>query len=92
MQHGTPHTYRYYKCRCTPCIYAIREYNLGRYYARKTLLKLVNGRLVQPWLPPDGPWKHGMYTTYYGWSCRCEPCSEAGAAATRRYRETGSYA
>lgn len=91
-EHGTLSMRINYNCTCALCRRAATEHKMMKYYERKKLLRLVDGRLVQPWLPPDGPWRHGMYTTYQAWSCRCWPCTEDNSAARRRWRETGSWA
>ncbi len=43
--------------------------------------KRINGGL------PEGDHRHGKYTTYVNWGCRCEPCKLANTEAGRAFRE-----
>lgn len=42
---------------------------------------VIDGRLVAP-----NAGRHGLYTTYGNWSCRCKPCTDAHAAEVARKR------
>lgn len=90
-QHGTTTAYGY-GCKCGDCREAHAAYRLELYYRRKNMRRLLLGRWMQADLPPDGPWRHGLYSTYMGWSCRCDPCSDAYSEAIQRYRQTGRLA
>jgi hypothetical protein len=62
-------------CRCDTCRAANTERVVRRQHERRAARQLINGRLVAP-VPPH---RHGLASTYVNWSCRCEPCTQAGA-------------
>jgi hypothetical protein len=43
------------------------------------------GRITRG-LPPGDP-RHGRYTTYVNWGCRCDLCKAANTEAGRAFRE-----
>lgn len=63
--HGTAYGYVYYQCRCDECVAAIRA-------ARIAQKKDRHARVGT--LPSE---KHGNYSTYLNWGCRCQPCRKA---------------
>jgi hypothetical protein len=59
--------------------------------ARRGYSRVLRARLKERGLPPDDP-RHGKYTTYDNWICRCDKCTKAKAAqnkanATRRNQQ-----
>jgi hypothetical protein len=64
LVHGTMHGYLSHKCRCELC----RAANTA---AQTKLRKSRHTRGI-----PDGV-KHGRYTTYNNWGCRCDDCYQA---------------
>lgn len=82
--HGHPTTYAYWACRCKLCTQA----HAAKYWWERSQ-RVARGRIGRngKWnapvdLPPNGPWRHGVYTTAQGWDCHCDPC----AAALRDFR------
>lgn len=62
-------------CRCDDC----RSANTARHAQ-------VVARMQARGLPPGDP-RHGTYTAYTQWACRCERCLAAGAETNgKRYR------
>lgn len=57
-------------CRCIAC----------KQVAAERTKRLRHERLTRP-IPATV--KHGTYSTYMNWGCRCEPCKAAGSAANR---------
>jgi hypothetical protein len=59
--------------------------------ARRGYSAVLRARLQKQGLPPDDP-RHGKYTTYDNWMCRCSKCKAAKAVqnkanATRRNQQ-----
>lgn len=73
----TKHTKPSYRegCRCDPCKKAHRE----RQYAQ--IERRHDALLLDPSIAP-----HGSRSTYNNYRCRCEPCSDAQAAYSRKRR------
>lgn len=49
--------------------------------ARLRMRRVIDGRFVAVNAP-----RHGVYTTYTNWACRCEPCTVANREKQRGYR------
>lgn len=79
MKHGAT-AYRDRGCRCDTCREAHAEKQRGGTERRRASRVLVDGRLVAP-LPAE---KHGRWSTYVNYSCRCDPCVQAGSAVNAR--------
>ena len=62
------------KCRCKVCRAANVAY-CQRQRAKRASKPLPAGR------------RHGVYTTYSNYGCRCERCKQAAADQRRRVRE-----
>lgn len=62
-KHGTTTRYYNYKCRCTRCKKAAREY-----------ARTLRERLRQT---PTAEIPHGTVNGYQNYGCRCEKCSRA---------------
>ena len=71
--HGTKSTY-VMGCRCAECRAANTERNNVNRWLR-------SARVHE--LPPE---KHGLYSTYTNWMCRCEACATTGAEMQRVHR------
>lgn len=63
VDHGTTTGYNR-GCRCNECTRASSTFQNDRQRRRKGALA------------PNDP-RHGIYTTYTNWRCRCEPCKSA---------------
>lgn len=66
IRHGLISGYQHYKCRCTDCCDAKREYE------KKLKLKKLEGI---PELVGPKPIQHGTHNAYTNRKCRCEICS-----------------
>lgn len=73
MKHNSS-TYSNHGCRCYECRAAWSAYNLLQRQRRKARIT------------PDDP-RHGTYTFYLNWSCRCDRCKKANADRSRKLRE-----
>lgn len=71
--HGTTNTYVNWSCRCPECTEANSTANLRMRRARADRRVEIDGRMVAP-LPES---RHGQYSTYVNWCCRCEKCAAA---------------
>ena len=72
--HGTPNGYFNYRCRCSRCKTAGREYQLPR-----TKDRWARGL-------PEGDSRHGTYNGYLNYGCRCGFCKEANRVYAIGYR------
>jgi len=70
FKHGV-NGYTNFRCRCEVCRFA---WNLE--YKRKERNRKARG------LPDSDP-RHGKYTTYRNWCCRCRRCCDAWAKYNR---------
>ena len=79
MKHGTSSAYNH-GCRCEECTAAKREYD--RQYRRNNPDKVRAAREKRKQTPFEEI-KHGKYTTYNNYACRCDECT----ADYKRYLE-----
>lgn len=82
VAHGSKCTYVNWACRCAPCTVAWREWTQQRREARRAL------RVPDEYGYPvtTAAVRHGSYSTYTNWGCRCEDCQWAHYIAPRRQR------
>lgn len=76
LSHGTATSYNR-GCPCDLCKAKNTARNTTLRNQRTAQRVLIHGRLVAP-LPPE---KHGKYSTYVNWKCRCIPCTDANTIA-----------
>ena len=88
--HGTTYCYDL-GCRRPECTRAKADAFADLKARRRRRRRLVNGRLVAPPDRPEGPFDHGLHTTYRNWDCRCEPCSKAALDHQRQARARQRY-
>lgn len=86
MKHGSYSTYVNYRCRCGMCRAAANAYQGEAKRKRRAARVMVGGRLVAP-----GAYvRHGDYSTYVNYSCRCVPCTTARTQRERDRRAVAS--
>jgi hypothetical protein len=78
--HGTTTRYYTYKCRCTRCRKAARE------YMQTLRARLRNPETVARKIP------HGTVNGYENYGCRCERCTKAKMKSKRAARKKAAAA
>lgn len=59
-------------CRCDDCREAVADYQATR--------------ISRAVVPPPGDPRHGRYSTYINYRCRCSLCTQANTAYCRGYK------
>jgi len=74
-QHGTTRAYKHFGCRCASCGEAERVGKIETGRVRRAEIRARRVMRDAHWFSPDTP-RHGTWTSYSYYGCRCVPCRE----------------